>query len=166
MFILATLPRKLKAKPAPCKSRSPRLASTCARRSFGPRIVSLSAAASITGSTSPAATRSQRAGELERDRKLSTLWRIPAREGKDFEHGTQKPVECMKRPIENNFSPGQAVYEPFSGSGTTITAAEITGLSCHAIELVCRCRGRELAGVRWRHGSSRSGRPEHCCRRG
>lgn len=41
----------------------------------------------------------------------------------------------MKRPIENNSSPGQAVYEPFSGSGTTIIAAEITGRSCHAIEL-------------------------------
>ena len=33
----------------------------------------------------------------------------------------------MKRPIENNSSPGQAVYEPFSGSGTTIIAAEMTG---------------------------------------
>ena len=42
----------------------------------------------------------------------------------------------MKRPIENNSSPGQAVYEPFSGSGTTIIAAEITGRSCHAIELL------------------------------
>ena len=41
----------------------------------------------------------------------------------------------MKRPIENNSSPGQAVYEPFSGSGTTIIAAEMTGRSCHAIEL-------------------------------
>jgi hypothetical protein len=33
--------------------------------------------------------------------------------------------------IENNSSPGQAVYEPFSGSGTTIIAAEITGQACH-----------------------------------
>jgi DNA modification methylase len=70
------------------------------------------------------------------DRKQSTLWQIPAREGVGFEHGTQKPVECMKRPIENNSSPGQAVYEPFSGSGTTIIAAEMTGRSCHAIELM------------------------------
>jgi DNA modification methylase len=50
-------------------------------------------------------------------------------------HSTQKPVECMRRPIENNSSPGQAVYEPFSGSGTTIIAAEMTGRACHAIEL-------------------------------
>src|SRR4051812_14014974 len=28
------------------------------------------------------------------DCKQSTLWQIPAREGKGFEHGTQKPVEC------------------------------------------------------------------------
>jgi DNA modification methylase len=41
----------------------------------------------------------------------------------------------MKRPIENNSSPGQAIYEPFCGSGTTIIAAEMTGRSCHAIEL-------------------------------
>ena len=70
------------------------------------------------------------------DRKQSTLWQIGAREGTGFEHGTQKPVECMKRPIENNSSPGQAIYEPFCGSGTTIIAAEITGRACHAIELM------------------------------
>jgi DNA modification methylase len=41
----------------------------------------------------------------------------------------------MRRPIENNSSPGQAVYEPFSGSGTTIIACEMTGRSCHSVEL-------------------------------
>jgi DNA modification methylase len=41
----------------------------------------------------------------------------------------------MKRPIENNSSPGQAVYEPFSGSGTTIIAGEMTGRHVYAIEL-------------------------------
>jgi DNA modification methylase len=60
------------------------------------------------------------------DRKQSTLWQIAARDDQGHGHGTQKPVECMKRPIENNSSPGQAVYEPFCGSGTTIIAAEIT----------------------------------------
>ena len=50
-------------------------------------------------------------------------------------HGTQKPVECMRRPMENNSSPGQSVYEPFSGSGTTIIAAEQCGRICHAVEL-------------------------------
>ena len=50
-------------------------------------------------------------------------------------HGTQKPVEAMRRPMLNNSSPGQAVYEPFSGSGTSIIAAETCGRSCLAMEL-------------------------------
>jgi DNA modification methylase len=75
-------------------------------------------------------------GHWAGDRKQTTLWSIASRD-QDAEtvHGTQKPVECMRRPIENNSSPGQAVHEPFSGSGTTIIAAEMTGRACHAIEL-------------------------------
>lgn len=69
------------------------------------------------------------------DRKQSTLWHIDKPRKSETGHSTQKPVECMKRPIENNSSPGQAVYEPFSGSGTTIIAAEMTGRCCYAIEL-------------------------------
>jgi DNA modification methylase len=67
-------------------------------------------------------------------RKQSTVWFIENVKN-DTGHGTQKPVECMKRPIENNSTPGQPVYEPFSGSGTTIIAAEMTGRCCYAIEL-------------------------------
>jgi DNA modification methylase len=75
-------------------------------------------------------------GHWQGDRKQTTLWQIASR-GQDTEttHGTQKPVECMKRPIENNSSPGQAIYEPFSGSGSTLIAAEMTGRACHAVEL-------------------------------
>ncbi|MEP9390576.1 site-specific DNA-methyltransferase [Mesorhizobium sp. KR9-304] len=73
-------------------------------------------------------------GHWNGDRKQTTVWAIPHRKS-ETGHGTQKPVECMRRPIENNSSPGQAIYEPFSGSGTTIIAAEMTGRSCHAIEL-------------------------------
>ena len=83
------------------------------------------------------------------------LWPINAREDHGHGHGTQKPVECMKRPIENNSSPGQAVYEPFSGSGTTIIAAEMTGRSCLCDRTrsgLCRCRGPALAGVHGRGG--------------
>jgi len=69
------------------------------------------------------------------DRKQSTLWQIDKPRKSETGHSTQKPVECMKRPIENNSSPGQAVYEPFSGSGTTIIACEMTGRHCYAIEL-------------------------------
>ena len=74
-------------------------------------------------------------GHWSGDRKQKTLWQIDKPRKSETGHSTQKPVECMKRPIENNSSPGQAVYEPFSGSGTTIIAAEQTGRACYAIEL-------------------------------
>ena len=74
-------------------------------------------------------------GHYVGDRKQSTLWQIEKPQKSETGHSTQKPVECMRRPIMNNSSPGQAVYEPFSGSGTTIIAAEMTGRACHAIEL-------------------------------
>ena len=68
------------------------------------------------------------------DHKQTTVWEIDKNLKSETGHSTQKPVECMRRPIENNASPGQAVYEPFS-SGTTIIAAEITGRVCHAVEI-------------------------------
>jgi DNA modification methylase len=69
------------------------------------------------------------------DRAQTSVWQIDKNRASETGHSTQKPVECMRRPIENNSSPGQAVYEPFCGSGTTIIAAEMTGRTCHAIEL-------------------------------
>ena len=81
------------------------------------------------------AVRKSGTGHWQGDRKQSTLWQIDKPRKSETGHSTQKPVECMKRPIENNSSPGQAVYEPFSGSGTTIIASEMTGRTCHAIEL-------------------------------
>jgi len=81
------------------------------------------------------AVKSGRTGHWSGSRLQTTLWAIDHLKKSETGHSTQKPVECMKRPIENNSSPGQAVYEPFSGSGTTIIAAEMTGRACHAIEL-------------------------------
>jgi len=80
------------------------------------------------------AVRSGRTGHWAGGRSQTTVWAIPHRRNASG-HATEKPVECMKRPIENNSSPGQALYEPFAGSGTTIIAAEMTGRCCHAIEL-------------------------------
>jgi len=79
--------------------------------------------------------RKSRKGHWCGDRSQTTIWNIKAREDGGHGHGTQKPVECMKRPIENNSKPGDCVYEPFSGSGTTIIAAEMTGRLAYAIEL-------------------------------
>lgn len=67
-------------------------------------------------------------------RKESTVWEIETGgQDADTTHGTQKPVECMARPIRNHDL--QEVYDPFCGSGTTIIAAEQLGATCYALEL-------------------------------
>tara|TARA_B100002003_G_scaffold89496_1_gene83678 strand:- start:264 stop:1451 length:1188 start_codon:yes stop_codon:yes gene_type:complete len=81
------------------------------------------------------AVRKGRPGQYCGGRKQTTVWDIDKPMKSETGHSTQKPVECMKRPIENNSSPGQAIYEPFSGSGTTIIAGEMTGRYVYAMEL-------------------------------
>ena len=81
------------------------------------------------------AVKKGKTGHYDGGRKQSTLWQINKPQKSETGHSTQKPVECMKRPIENNSSPGQAVYDPFLGSGTTVIAAEMTGRHCYGIEL-------------------------------
>ena len=82
------------------------------------------------------AVRAKGKGHWAGDRKQTTLWQIANKDqDADTVHGTQKPVECMRRPILNNSSPGQAIYEPFMGSGTTLIAAETTGRVCFGAEL-------------------------------
>ncbi len=51
------------------------------------------------------------------------------------DHPTQKPVALFTRPIENHLQPGELVYDPFGGSGTTLIAAEQTGRRCLMMEL-------------------------------
>jgi DNA modification methylase len=41
----------------------------------------------------------------------------------------------MRKPILNHTKPGELVYDPFLGSGTTLAAAELTGRVCYGMEL-------------------------------
>jgi DNA modification methylase len=67
------------------------------------------------------------------DRSQSTLWMINKNDGNDQgTHGTQKPLECMARPMRNHDGD---VYDPFLGSGTTMVAAEQIGRCCYGIEI-------------------------------
>ncbi len=72
----------------------------------------------------------------------STIWDSPSpkfimggSKEEKCDHPTQKPVELMRRPILNHTKRGQAVYDPFLGSGTTLIAAEMTGRVCYGIEI-------------------------------
>ena len=88
------------------------------------------------------AVRVGKAGQWQGDRKQTTVWEIAnnnpfgnRQREQSWGHGTQKPVECMRRPIVNNSRPGQLVYDPFLGSGTSLIAAEMTGRTCIGLEI-------------------------------
>lgn len=52
-----------------------------------------------------------------------------------FNHTAMYPVSLPTFFIKLVTDTGDAIYEPFSGSGTTIIAAEQTGRRCYAMEL-------------------------------
>ncbi|NIU03778.1 MAG: DNA modification methylase [Gammaproteobacteria bacterium] len=87
------------------------------------------------------------------DSKQTTVWAFGQTSGfmasteDKTPHPTQKPLECMSRPIRNHGTEGDVVYDPFSGSGTTLIAAERLGRRCRAVEIEPRyC---DVAVERW-----------------
>lgn len=64
-----------------------------------------------------------------------TVWEIDQVGAQMDIHPTQKPLAIFEKPINFHTEPGAIVYEPFSGSGTQIIAAERLGRRCFAIEL-------------------------------
>jgi DNA modification methylase len=88
------------------------------------------------------------------DRDQSTVWRAPSpkmimagSEETKEDHPAQKPVLLFETPIRNHLKAGQAVYDPFLGSGTTLIAAEQLGRRCYAMEI--EPRYIEVAIERW-----------------
>jgi DNA modification methylase len=83
------------------------------------------------------AVRKGATGHWQGARDQATLWAISNGGDEDAAtvHGTQKPVECMRRPILNNSAVGEAIYDPFLGSGTTLIAAEAAGRACYAVDI-------------------------------
>jgi DNA modification methylase len=75
-------------------------------------------------------------------RDQATIWRVPSPKmimggsaEPRLDHPTQKPLLLFETPIRNHLRTGEALYEPFCGSGTALIAAERTGARCHAIEI-------------------------------
>src|SRR6201996_2722899 len=85
------------------------------------------------------------AGNWTGDRKKATVGNSDKPQKSETGHSTQKPVECMRRPMENNSSVGDVVYDPFLGSGTTLIAAQqidrvVYGMELNPayVDLICR----------------------------
>jgi DNA modification methylase len=79
------------------------------------------------------------------DRTQSTVWDVanlnpfggqPDAEDPITGHGTQKPVELIRRPILNHTKRGELVHDPFLRSGTTLAAAELTERVCLGMEFM------------------------------
>ena len=68
-------------------------------------------------------------------------------------HGSIKPMSVVSDILTRISNPGGMVYEPFSGSGTTIIAAEMTGRKCCAIEIAPRYV--DVAVRRWQEFTGR-----------
>ncbi|MGD0778461.1 MAG: DNA methyltransferase [Candidatus Solibacter sp.] len=108
------------------------------------------------------AVRRGQTGHWRGDRTQSTVWEVSnlnpfggerAAENEATGHGTQKPVEIMRRPILNHIRPGEACYDPFLGSGSTLIAAESTGRICYAMEIDPKYV--DVAVLRWQRFSGR-----------
>lgn len=69
-----------------------------------------------------------------KDRTKTTVWEFD-RPKASREHPTMKPVELWSYGIKNHTKDNDILYEPFSGSGTTIIAAQQTGRKCYAMEI-------------------------------
>jgi DNA modification methylase len=76
------------------------------------------------------------------DRTQSTVWEVKNlnphggnKDEKQTGHGTQKPVELMRRPILNHTERGDVIYDPFLGSGSTVIAAAQTERVCYGLDI-------------------------------
>ena len=63
------------------------------------------------------------------------VWEIKRRASNTMVHPTQKPLEIVRRAIENSSERGGAVLDLFGGSGSTLIACEQTGRKAYLMEL-------------------------------
>lgn len=65
----------------------------------------------------------------------SDVWQVARDASKTYVHPTQKPVELPARAIRNSSKEGDIIFEPFSGSGSTMLACEQLNRICYAMEI-------------------------------
>ena len=85
------------------------------------------------------------------DGSVTTVWELRHDAPTGGGHSTQKPIECMARPIRNHGASGDLVYDPFLGTGTTVIACERTGRACLGMEIDPRYVDAAL--IRWQNAT-------------
>jgi DNA modification methylase len=64
----------------------------------------------------------------------TTIWQVPSSAVETDAHPTSKPRTLFALPMEMHSEPNEICYEPFSGSGSQLVAAQQTRRRCYAIE--------------------------------
>ena len=81
------------------------------------------------------AVREGESANWQGSRTESTVWEAELDVNDKTIHSTQKPIAVMSPPIKNHTVKGDAVCDPFLGSGTTLIAAEQLERICYGVEL-------------------------------
>ena len=68
------------------------------------------------------------------DRCQTSVFEFP-RPKRSEEHPTMKPVDLIRRHVENSSDPGQSILDQFAGSGSTLIACEQTGRRAYLLEI-------------------------------
>ena len=68
------------------------------------------------------------------DTKQDTVWNIK-RPSKSNEHPTMKPIELINKAVNNSTKSEDLLFEPFTGSGSTMVAAHQLNRKCYGMEL-------------------------------
>jgi DNA modification methylase len=67
---------------------------------------------------------------------MSDVWLFPRVMGDDrYGHATPKPVEMVERIVKSSCISGGLIFDPFTGTGTTIIASERHSRTCYGMEL-------------------------------
>jgi DNA modification methylase len=89
--------------------------------------------------------------------RMTDVWSFERVTGAErLGHATPKPAEMIARALKSSSPPDGLVLEPFSGSGSTIIAAEQLGRRCFAMEL--QPAYVDVAVVRWQNFTKQKAR--------
>ena len=67
--------------------------------------------------------------------EIGDLWTVKRLSGKDYEHATSKPPKLHEKAIRRCTKPGDIILDSFSGSASTLIAAEQLKRRVYAVEL-------------------------------
>ncbi|MDD5710746.1 MAG: DNA modification methylase [Candidatus Colwellbacteria bacterium] len=67
--------------------------------------------------------------------EISDIWAVKRLAGRDYEHATSKPPQLHQKAILRCTKPGDIILDSFSGSGSTLIAAEQLKRRVYAVEL-------------------------------